>query len=270
MKADGPASILIPNYRGGDALHLCLESIRHYTPEGTCQIIVANDYDPDGEDNAYLDRAAGTWGVSVHYAKRRLSHGAVLNWLVNDLCRTRRAVILDNDIEILAPGWLEESLRLLNGDRVLAACDVRPQVVVSEQGYCLPFYRAWFCPLNMDIYRDMGAIDWEFAYADANAPPIAELVRPLREIKKGPGFLESRACLDPGSKLWAKVHFDNPRGYRVLPIPSGISEKFRHIGHYSYLLDIPDGYSEEIRQDKIRKHAEVRRALEQLRARGGN
>jgi len=263
-----PVSILIANYKSGEAIELCLESVRRYTPEGSYRLIVLNDYDPTDLDGPYLRAARERGWIELYQAKERLYHGGALNVLWNEIVQTPIAVNLDNDIEIRGPGWLEALTAPLAPD-VLAVCDERPRHVISEQGYCPAFYRFWFAAVNVAAYRDGMTVDWRFAYAKRNEPPYDRMLTPVAALdhpnKRGRGFDDNRVCLDPGSKLWVKVHCDNPKGYKVVPIPASAAGKFRHYGHVSLFADVPDDYDDYTRREKPARRAEIHKALERLR-----
>ncbi len=264
-----PVSILVANYKSGDAIALCIESVRRFTPEGSYRLIVLNDYDPDDLDGPYLRAARERGWIELYQARERLYHGGALNVLWNEIVQTPVAVNLDNDIEIRGPGWLETLTALLAPD-VLAVCDSRPHHAISEQGYCPAFYRFWFAAVNVNAYGDGMQVDWRFAYAKRNEPPYDRMLADVAKLnviqKHAPGFDDNRVCLDPGSKLWVKVHAENPRGYKVLSIPPSMSGKFRHYGHVSYFADVPDDHDDYTRREKPARRAEIRTALARLRA----
>lgn len=264
-----PVSILVANYKSGPAIELCIESVRRFTPEGAYRLIVLNDYDPEDLDGPYLRAAYARGWIELHQAKERLHHGGALNALLNDICDTPVAVNLDNDIQVVASGWLGDATQAL-APGILAVCDARPHHAISTQGYCPAFYRFWFAVLNMDAYRDGMQVDWRFAYADRREAPYAQLLADTARLnvpqKLAPEFDENRVCLDPGSKFWVKVHCDNPKGYRVMPVPGHLATKYRHFGHVSYFADIPDDHDDYTRREKPARRAEVKAALAKLRA----
>ena len=256
--------ILISNYNSGDAIELCVESIRRHTLGGLYKLIVFNDMNKNGRDMAYLSDCAKLGWLEYHQAVEHLGHGEVLNRLFKLAGETSRAVLLDCDIQIKGDGWLDEGLSLL-GPSILAICDERPQYVIGAEGYCPGFYRAWFAFFNTDAYRDGMSVDWNFSYEDASQQPYADMFSGFASYPKPPGFDPRRVCLDPGSKLWMKVHYDNPRGYQVMGIPSSLRAKFRHFSHVAYFYDVPDDHDDYTRRNKQTILTEIRGELERLR-----
>jgi hypothetical protein len=269
-----PVPILIANYHGGDTLRLCVESIRRYTPEWSYRIIVGNDRDIMQTDNAYLRECRDKGWLEYVNAPERLHHGGILNilWNETDLGGAEYAVNLDNDTQVLTHGWLGElTAPLVRDPLAVAVCNARPFNVVSTQGYVPPFYQFWFAAMSVPRYREMGDIDWRFAYADRRDYPYSEMFRDVERMdlpqKRSSDFDDNRVAIDPGCKLWVKVHWDNPKGYRVLPIPHGMSAKYRHIGHVSHFVDVPDDYDDYTRREKRTRREFVIAELERLRCR---
>lgn len=266
-----PVSILVANYKGGPVAELCIESVRRFTPEGAYRLIVLNDYDPLDTDGPYLRTARDRGWIELHEATERLYHGGALNRLLNEICDTRIAVNLDNDTQITGPDWLDAMTAPLDAPDVLAVCDARPFNCVSTQGYVPPFYRFWFASMDMERYRDLGPIDWRFAYADRRVYPYSAMFKDVEGVdlpqKQAEEFDANRVCIDPGSQLWVKVHCENPKGYRVVPIPPSMSAKYRHIGHISHWADVPDDHDEWTRKNKRTRYAFVEAELRRLRCR---
>ncbi len=266
-----PVPILVANYHGGNVLRLCVESIRRYTPEGSYRLIVGNDHDIRKTDCDYLRACRERGWLEYFNAPERLYHGGVLNRLWNEtpLGEARYAVNLDNDTQILAAGWLDEMIAPLERDPMaLAVCDARPFNVVSTQGYVPPFYRFWLGAVTLAAYRDGMEVDWRFAYADRRDHPYSEMFCDVERMdlpqKHSTDFDDNRVAIDPGSKLWIKVHWENPKRYRVVPIPRSMSAKYRHIGHVSHFVDVPDDYDEYTIREKKTRIDFVRSELERL------
>lgn len=262
-------SILVSNYNSGPAIELCIESIRKYTKDRPPdRLIIANDLSRHGTDEAYLRACRDKGWIELYENEtgKLMTHGGCLNRLLNEVCDTDHAAVLDCDIQILAPGWAEQGLAML-ADDVLGICDYRHEAI-SDQGWCTGFYRAWFMFLNMKTYRDEMQVDWRFSYEDATKWPYNQMFGYLSAVPKSPRFNPALACNDPGSQLWVKIRYYNPKGYRMLDVPHLLFAKYRHFGHTCVLQDIPDEQMDEAtRRSRNLKIAMIEEELHKLRCR---
>jgi len=265
-----PVALLVSNYNSGDAIQLCVESIRRYTPEGAYKLIVYNDLCKNGIDDNYLRgcRDKGWLTLFENTGEKALGYQVVVNRLLHEICDTEKAVLLDCDIQIKAHGWLEDMARLLEDPSALAVCDNRSEAICSR-GWCSGFYRFWFGGLNMAAYRDGMQVDWGFSEGDRREWPYCEMFKKIENAdfpeKHVPGFDDNKVFNDPGSQLWLKVHFYNPKKYRVLEIPQPLASKFYHYGHVSFFYDIPDNYDDYTMRTKAIGLSRINAALRQLR-----
>lgn len=227
-------SILISNYNSYEAIQLCIESVRRYSPPDI-KIIVYNDDCFNGIDDKYLREGRDKGWIELHenLTGQLITHGGSLNKLVNEICRTDYAIVMDNDIQIKARSWIDDMFSYMK-DGVLAVCDWRHECINNE-GYVAGFYRFWLGLINMTAYRDGMQVDWMFERTERNKPPYDKMFLCLDGIPKPAGFNENLVQLDPGSKLWVKVFYDNPKGYRVVHLPLSMKSKFYHHGHISAL-----------------------------------
>jgi glycosyltransferase involved in cell wall biosynthesis len=265
-----PVSILVSNYNSGDAIQLLVESIRRYTPEGAYKLIVYNDICKNGIDDKYLQgcRDRGWLTLFENTGEKALGYQTIVNRLLHDICDTEKAVLMDCDIQIKAHGWLEDMARLLEEPSVLAACDYRDDAICGR-GWCSGFYRFWFGGLNMTAYRDGMHVDWGFSEGDRREWPYCEMFKKIEHVgfpeKYVPGFDDNKVFNDPGSQLWLKTHFYNPKKYRVLDIPQYLTNKFHHYGHVSFFYDIPDDYDDYTKRTKAANRSLIGTELARLR-----
>lgn len=263
--------ILIANWRGGEMLQLCIESIWRFTPQGGYRVIVCNDHDPLDTDGPYLRTARDLGQITLIEAKERLHHGGVLNvlWNETDLGDAEFAVNLDNDTQVTDFGWLDDLLGAFRSPQTLGVCDARENNCVSNQGYIPPMYRFWFGALRVPLYRELGGVDWRFAYADRGAWPYSEMFKDVEHVhypqKNSPEFRESCVALDPGSKLWVKAQYENPKGYTIVPVPASARAKHHHIGHVSHMTELPDDYDAYTRRHKKERRELITAELGRLR-----
>lgn len=259
-------SILISNYNSFEAIQLCIESVRKYT-KYPHKIVVYNDICINGVDDVYLRECRDKGWIELHenLSETNLSHGGVLNKLINELCDTDLAAIIDCDVQIKGEGWFEDLIEIASDPEILAVCDMRHERI-SPYGYYVPgFYQLWFSLLNMEAYRDGMQVDWMHETEIKEKEPYRNMFRCLDGIARPANFDDNMVDIDPGSKLWVKVNYDNPKGYRVLWLPEKVRSKFYHYGHIS-MISIPnETHSEDVRQKRITRMGMIREELQRLR-----
>lgn len=230
-------TILIPNYNSFEAIQLCIESIQRNT-EYPHKIIVYDDASTNKVDREYLTSLKRKKQIETILGKKRLNHGGAINKLLAR-CKTDLAMILDNDIQILEKGWLEEIANLV-GSKDLCLCGIEHNYK-SAQPSLSDWMQTWFILLNMKAYRDGMEVDWSRCH-------------------------ESGIMLPVGAKLWLKARDDNPRGYRFLyPVPQSIKAKFHHFGHVSCIATESPADEDWLIKARRQKLGEVKSALNKLR-----
>jgi len=230
-------SILISNYNSFETIELCIESIRKHT-KYPHEIIVYDDCSTNTVDRAYLAKAKKKKWIKTILGKTRLNHGGAINMLLSR-CKTDLAMILDNDIQILEDGWLEETVQLV-GNKDLCLCGIEHNYN-SAQPSLPDWMQTWFILLNMKAYRSDMEVDWRRAHEDGIMLPV-------------------------GARLWLKARDDNPWGYRfIYPVPKHITSKYHHFGHISCIATESPGDQDWLIKARQKKLAEVDRALLELR-----
>ena len=231
-------SILISNYNSFETIQLCIESIRKYT-DYPHKIVVYDDCSTNEMDVAYLNEAKKNEWIQPIFGNKRLNHGGAINTLLNH-CDTDLAMILDNDIQILKAGWLEEVVNLV-GSKELCFCGIEHNYPSGRPS--LPdWMQTWFIMINMRAYRDGMEVDWRRGYKNGIMLPV-------------------------GGRLWLKAGDDNPKGYRfVSSIPESITSKFHHFCHISSIATESPDDEERLITARKKKLAEVKTALQKLRS----
>jgi hypothetical protein len=178
-------------------------------------------------------------------------HGEALNRLVNGARpSTDYAVVMDNDVQILRRGWLSDLLGTARADQnIIAVVDCKPKGY-WPYGFRPPIYHFWFGLINMRAYRDGMQVNWNAGFESRLEEPwlsfFADLYPPDNNpefqdyIKRGwarKDFDDNLVLSDPGCHIWKKVTFDNPKGYRVIPLSTTQRMSFYHWGHACNWLD---------------------------------
>lgn len=220
--------ILIPNYNGREALELCIESIAAYTSE-THRVIVYDDASTNSGEQDYLARAYGCgWVDKIIMGREHGGHGTSLNQLINEAdTTTRHAVIMDNDVQVLHKGWLSGLLGLASDPKALISCTAKPNFGFCSRGYRPGMFLLWFGLINMTAYRDGMEVDWSFpearradepwrtAFASLYPPQDNSVFQHLMatQWEYRVDFDAEKVIFDPGSVLWCKMKYWNPKGY---------------------------------------------------------
>ncbi len=254
--------ILVTNRNSREAIQLCVESVRAYTPVGTYNLIVYDDCSDNGMDLPYLRAAQDKGWLRLIEGQVRALHGGALNVLLHEISTADYAVLLDCDIEIKRGGWLAALLALIKDDPLaIGAVTCLPAKMRGPGHWIAPFGEWWFGALNMRAYRDGMMVDWRPVILRDKGAILTAVPTALRTLDL------QEYIYDVGCKLSQRVKDDNPKGYHfVSPLPEEIRECFRHYLQVSHHLGVvPDAIKAHVE----RKLAEMRISLGKLRARGG-
>jgi len=275
-------SILIPNRDTYEMLQLCIESVRKYT-RYPHRIIVCDDNSQGGVDLEYLREGRDKGWLELYENDKQLYHGGMLNRLVNEICDTELAFLMDSDVQILKPGWLQDFITLISeGDDIIAVWNTLLKYF-TPHCYRVPVYHVWFGLLNMTAYRDGMQVDWASKQTDRRDEPFKTIFAPYYPPREAgiswDSWDENFVAIDPGGNPWVKFNYDNPRGYRVIPMPSSLGKKYHHYDHISCLVNSvphellalannpeqPADRKEEITRKKNFKFLRIKDELNKLR-----
>jgi glycosyltransferase involved in cell wall biosynthesis len=257
-----PADILVTNRNSREAIQLCVESVRAYTPADAYNLIVYDDCSDNDLDLPYLREAQDKGWLRLIEGRERALHGGALNVLLNEVSTADYAVLLDCDIEIKRAGWLADLLALIADDPLaIGAVHCLPAKIRGPGTWVAPFGEWWFGALNMRAYHDGMAVDWRPVILRdkgtiARVVPVELRQHEIQEY-----------IFDVGCKLFHKVRTDNPKGYHfVSPLPEEIRSIFRHYLQVSHHLG---STSDAIITHVNGKLAEMRALLNTIRKTGG-
>lgn len=111
LPADAPkVSIVIPTRDGLDLLERCVASILSLTTYGRYEIVVVDNQSADPATLAYFESVQGDPRVRVLAYDSAFNYSALNNFAVAQVDGDVVA-LLNNDIEVISPGWLEEMLQ---------------------------------------------------------------------------------------------------------------------------------------------------------------
>ncbi|MEO6995776.1 MAG: glycosyltransferase [Lacunisphaera sp.] len=140
---DNPITIVIPSKNRVDLLRTCLDSIARTTPRESVKVIVVDDASTDPEMVAYLSGLPTRTDLRCAVLRAPASpNGFNYSRLVNlgsAQADTPLLLHLNNDVEALTPGWLEDLAGWLSvpGVGVVGAKLVYPDGTVNHAGISL-------------------------------------------------------------------------------------------------------------------------------------
>ncbi|HVO07683.1 MAG TPA: glycosyltransferase family 2 protein [Burkholderiaceae bacterium] len=100
-------SLIIPTRNGLRLLRQCISSIFERTTYPTYELVVVDNGSDDADTLRYLQQLAADPRVRVHRDDRPFNFSA-LNNAAARLCRGELLGLVNNDIEVISPGWLDE------------------------------------------------------------------------------------------------------------------------------------------------------------------
>src|ERR1017187_6837645 len=114
-------TIFIASINTASATELCIRSIHRYTPKGTYTLCVGDCGSTDGSLPRLMKLLHDDFIDDVVLAPRGRSHGSWLDYWTST-CVTRFAVMIDSDVEILQPYWLDALVKTARGTDAAIVC----------------------------------------------------------------------------------------------------------------------------------------------------
>lgn len=240
-------TVCITNFQSGDAVALAIESVRRFTP-GPPEIAVIDDHsDPDlyGEELAYLRDCAAKGWIRLLENEQRINHGPSLARLL-DTVTTDLAMVIDCDVQILAPGWME--LMIAEQERTGAAMVANLEKFNDDNVHL----QSWFFMLDMAQYPHVKD-DWNYSYRKDGKPGM-----------RGTGYLIQEHIWEQGRVIapLPKELGGREPGFNS-DLAWGVPGRWHHACHISVLSAPQAGPNWEARRAR---YALIQAELRKLRA----
>ena len=139
IKGTSKVSILIPNYEHLEDLRVCLDSIFNKTTWPNYEIVIVENNSTSREIFAYYERIQREHAnVRVVTWEGTFNYSAVNNYGAQ-FCAGEYLLLLNNDTEVITPGWIEEMLMLAQRQDVGAVGGMlyNPDNTIRNAGICL-------------------------------------------------------------------------------------------------------------------------------------
>ena len=104
-------SIIIPNCDHIGELDTCLRAIEEKTTYKNYEIVIVENNSRDPRTGEYYEKAVRTWdNIRIIDRPGPFNYSAINNFAVREAARGEYILLLNNDTEVISPGWLEEML----------------------------------------------------------------------------------------------------------------------------------------------------------------
>ena len=140
---ENQVTIVIPSKNRADLLRPCLDSLARTTPRESVKIVIVDDNSTDAETLAYLKTLPARGDLRCEVIRSTSSNDAFNYSRLVNLGTTRAdtplVLHLNNDVEALAPGWLEDMVGWLSvpGVGVVGAKLLYPDGTINHAGISL-------------------------------------------------------------------------------------------------------------------------------------
>lgn len=103
-------SIVIPNMDHADTLRTCISSILEKTTYENFEIVIIENNSRKEETFAYYDELKTDPRIQIVTCEGKFNYSAINNFGVREAATGEYILLLNNDIEVITPDWLQEML----------------------------------------------------------------------------------------------------------------------------------------------------------------
>jgi hypothetical protein len=210
-------TIFIASINTASATELCVRSIARYTARSSYTLCVGDCGSTDSSLPRLMRLVNDNLIDDIALAPHGRSHGAWLD-LWTTTCRTRYAVVVDSDVEILDSHWLDALVKTAKETEAAIVCAEFVEEIphyVDHTGVARRLARrpsAWM--MLLDVAKCQGRASWQFA------------------MEEDPNIPEKQWGLDTGAQLMRELI---AAGEHVAVAPPAFAKYFRHYGGLSWV-----------------------------------
>lgn len=122
LKGRPKISILIPNYEHLDDLRKCVESVLKRSTYDNYEIIIIENNSRSGKLFDYYEKISSEHdNIKIIEWEGKFNYSAINNYGVREAAEGEYLLLLNNDTEVITPGWIEEMLMYVQREDVGAA-----------------------------------------------------------------------------------------------------------------------------------------------------
>lgn len=104
-------SLIVPTRDRVDLLRMCVESVLTRSTYADFEVVVVDNQSSERATLSYLDELTSHERVRVLHYDAPFNYSAINNWAAGQ-CNGQVLGLINNDIEVISPGWLEEMVGL--------------------------------------------------------------------------------------------------------------------------------------------------------------
>ena len=183
IKGNPKVSVVIPTCDHVDILRNCIKSIEEKTTFADYEIIVVENNSKNPETFSYYKELEGHEKVKVIYWDKEFNYSAINNFGIKEAATGDYVVLLNNDIEVITPNWIEEMLMYAQRKDVgaVGAKLLYPDNTIQHGGVLL----GWGGIANHMFYglpRDDGGYMGRLCYSQNTSAVTAACMLVRREV----------------------------------------------------------------------------------------
>ena len=240
-------SVIIPSRDHAEDLDRCLESVFSRTDWDNFEVIIAENNSTEEETFLYYDRLKARYGERIRILKweREFNYAAINNWAAAQ-AKGEFLLFLNNDTEIISPGWMQHMLGFCSQEDTAA---VGAKLYYGDDTIQHAGVIVGICGVAGHIFCGNSRLDCGYAARarvsqDLSAVTAACMMVKASVFREVGGFEEAYAVAYNDVDLCMKIR---SRGWRILFDPD--SELYHYESKSRGLEDTPE------KQERLQREA---------------
>lgn len=181
-------SIVIPNMDYVDTLRACISSILEKTTYENFEIVIVENNSKEAETFSYYDELRNDPHIRVVTWNGKFNYSAINNFGIKEAVTGEYVLLLNNDIEVITPDWIQEMLMFAQ----------RPDVGAVGAMLYYPDDTIQHAGVILGIGGVAGHAHKNFARGDYGYMSRATIVQNLSAV--------TAACMMVSRDVWNQVH----------------------------------------------------------------